>query len=372
MANARILVVDDVAENRELARMTLEDEGHTIVLASSGEEALAAFAAEPADCVLLDIRMPGLDGFATFERLRELPGGAETPVLFLTAQRDLDNFDRAVELGAADFLTKPIKPIELASRIRSQLELRRLDSALREQVETVRRQRDDLMRLQLQKERLMAFVVHDLKNPVNAIDLHAQLLSRSRELPGPARASVASIRADARQLLRMILNLLDLASGEAGELRVEPSEVAIGELVDEVFGHMQGRAEAAELTLEADLAGATRLRADPDLLLRVLENLLDNALRHAPRATAVTVQAREQDGWVELSVIDRGPGVPAAMRDRVFDRFVQLDESSQTSRGGRGLGLAFCRLAIEAHGGSIHLEDAAPGAVFRLRMPRGA
>jgi two-component system sensor histidine kinase/response regulator len=137
------------------------------------------------------------------------PGGAGTPVLFLTALRDVDTFDRALRAGGDDFLTKPVRPTELVVRVQSALKLRRMSEELREHYELLKRQRDDLLRLQLQKERLTAFVVHDLKNPVNSMDLHAQVLLREKGLPATARDSATQIRTEARQLTRMILNLLD-------------------------------------------------------------------------------------------------------------------------------------------------------------------
>ena len=155
---------------------TLEDEGYRVVLANGGAEAIAAFETERPDCVLLDVRMPEVDGFAVCERIRALPPAAETPILFLTALRDVDTFDRALRAGGDDFLTKPVRPTELVVRVQTALKLRRMSVELREHYDLLKQQRDDLMRLQLQKERLMAFVVHDLKNPVNSMDLHAQLL----------------------------------------------------------------------------------------------------------------------------------------------------------------------------------------------------
>src|SRR5688572_12256250 len=205
----RILVVDDNEQNRALAQATLEAEDYEVVLCASGPEALAQFEMSPPDCVLLDVRMPGMDGFEVCSRLRALPAGPDTPVIFLTALRDVDTFDAALRAGGDDFLTKPVRPTELVLRVQAALRLRRLNTSNREYYELARRQRDDLMRLQLQKERLSAFVVHDLKNPVGNIDLLAQLLLRDRELPERCRGSVTTIRDELRALNRLIMNLLD-------------------------------------------------------------------------------------------------------------------------------------------------------------------
>jgi signal transduction histidine kinase len=366
---ATILVVDDNEANRALAESILVEEGHRVVLASNGGDGIAAFERNRPDCVLLDVRMPGLDGFATCERMRALEGGSDVPVVFLTAQRDLDTFDKAQHAGADDFLTKPIHPTELALRVQAAVKLRRLGSELREHWALIRRQRDDLLRLQLQKEQLMAFVVHDLKNPVNSIDLQAQLLQRIRDLPERARGPIARIRDEARAQLRLVLNLLDIAKSEEGRLTPARTAVDLDALVSDVLGALELRASDAEVRLEQTLE-VNELPGDPDLVRRVLENLVENAIRHAPEGTAVRVSATAVHDGVELRVADAGAGIPPESRDAVFERYVQLGaDEGRTVRPGRGLGLTFCKLAVEAHGGTIRIEDAAPGAVFCAFFP---
>jgi two-component system, sensor histidine kinase and response regulator len=368
-ATANVLVVDDNEANRSLARNTLEDEGYTVREALNGAEAVAMFRQQRPDCILLDVRMPEVDGFAACERIRLLPGGDETPIIFLTALRDIDTFDQALKAGADDFLTKPVRPTELVVRVQAALKLRQLRSELREHYALLRHQRDDLMRVQLQKERLMAFVVHDLKNPVNSMDLHAQLLLRAADLPPDARDSVQQIRAEARLLNRMILNLLDLSKGDEGKLVANKVSVDLSTLIGEVALELGVAARARGVSIEAQ-DGTARANADPDLLRRLLANLVENAVRHAPKGSVVSVGTENGPGGLQLTVRDRGKGVPASIRDRIFDPFVQAEEST-TGRAvaGRGLGLAFCKLAADAHGGTLEVTDAQPGAAFCLRLP---
>lgn len=364
-----LLVVDDNEANRALAKNTLEDEGYRVILAAGGAEGIAAFEREQPDCVLLDVRMPDIDGFTVCERIRRLPGGPDTPVIFLTALRDIDTFDRALRAGGDDFLTKPVRPTELVVRVQTALKLRRLRTELHEHYALLKRQRDDVMRLQLQKERLTAFVVHDLKNPVNSMDLHAQVLLRDRTLSDDARESAAQIRTEARQLNRMILNLLDLSKADEGKLTPKRAVVALDALVAEVLLELEESARARRVKLSSELL-VIQIQVDADLLRRLLANLVENAIRHAPAASVVAVRSRRAEGATELRVIDRGEGVPPEMQELVFDPFVQLEGSEiPSSRGGRGLGLSFCKLAVEAHGGRMWIEDAAPGAAFCARLP---
>lgn len=368
-SSTTVLVVDDNEANRSLARHTLEDEGFRVVLAADGAAAVECFSREQPDCVLLDVRMHGLDGFATFERIRALPGGAEVPIAFVTALRDVDTFDRAARLGGADFLTKPVQPTELVLRVQAMLKLRRLSVELREHYEVLKRQRDALQRLQLQKERLTAFIVHDLKNPVSSMDLHAQFLLRERGLPESARESAAQIRADAAHLLRMISNLLDVSRADEGLLTPRRVPVDVAALASRVATELDAQARAREVSIAARAAPIT-VDADEALLHRVLSNLVDNAIRHAPAGTEVTISASRDEEGVTVKVSDQGSGVPVGLRERIFDPFVQVEGTEQkATRAGHGLGLAFCRAAALAHGGNAWLEPSDRGACFCVRLP---
>lgn len=364
-----ILVVDDNEANRALVRETLTDEGFTVVEATDGAAGVAAFTARSPDCIVMDVRMPGLDGPGAAQQIRALPGGPETPILFLTALRDVDTFDAAQRSGADDFLTKPVRPTELVTRVSAALRLRQVSRELGETYALVRQQRDALMRLQLQKERLTSFVVHDLKNPANNLDLHAQLLLRDRTLSADARESVTAMRKEVRAMLRLILDLLDISKAEEGQLAPRRDEVPLALLLAEVVDEHRARADSREVTLEVASEPDT-VRADRDLLRRVLSNLVENALRHTPARSTVRLLASRAGDAIELRVADAGAGVPVELRDRIFDRFAQLDhEGRGVNLGGRGLGLTFCKLVAEAHGGTIRVEDGAPGAVFCIRLP---
>jgi len=366
----RILVIDDNRENLALAKATLEDEDYLVALATSGEDGLRAFSANPPDCVLLDVRMPGMNGFAVCSAIRALPRGHDIPVLFLTAQRDVESFDNALHAGADDFLTKPIRPAELVVRVQAALKLRRLGAELREHYDLVRRQRDDLMRLQLQKEQLSAFIVHDLKNPVSSMDLQAQLALRSTGLPDTTRAALERIRDEARNLSQLIINLLDISKSEAGQLLPRRRDVELSALAGQVVEAFALKAQAAAIHLESQIAPHV-ISADLDMLRRVLENLVDNALRHAPEASVIRMSASQSEGAVEIRISDMGSGVPLELRDKIFDQFVQLDHADRAIvRSSRGLGLTFCKVCVEAHGGRIWVEDGNPGAIFCLQIPQ--
>jgi two-component system, sensor histidine kinase and response regulator len=303
---------------------------------------------------------------------------------------------RVLRLGAADverlvaFVARPARetvwgmPAAADSRLETTVllepngprgaarELQRLSAELGEQYEVVKSQRDTLLRLQLQKEQLTAFVVHDLKNPVNTLDLHAQFLQRNASLPPEVLASIAAIRREARQLSRMISNLLDISKASAERLAPRLADLDLRALVGEVLAEFTLTAQQRNVGLRS-LIATNRLRADGDLLRRVLTNLVENALRFSPSGGEVLVTAGSVAGATELRVTDAGPGIAPALRSQVFDAFVQVEPGASIGHNpaGRGLGLAFCKVAVEAHRGHIWVEDAAPGAVFCVSLPLG-
>jgi signal transduction histidine kinase len=368
-----ILVVDDTPMNLQLIDAQLSIAGYAVTCASCGEEALSLFERYTPDLIILDIMMPHIDGFETFRRLRQLPGGNETPVVFLTAATDLDTHKTALDLGADDFLCKPINRTELLIRVRSLLRIRRLHAELRHGNELLRAQRDALLRVQQQKEKLSAFVVHDLNNRLTTIVGLSDLMLDEGELAEPTRESAQLIADAADCIQRMVMNLLDISRSEDGEMVLRLQDVDVAELLQRVCQRQLVRARQRRQTLRFQ-AGAVgrRLRVDAELVTRLLDNLIDNAIKYAPAETRIDLAARlvPDQGMLEIRVSDEGPGIPPAQRERIFEKYVQLDPHLDAHWAGRGLGLAFCRLVAEAHGGRVFVEDNTPrGSTFCLQLP---
>ncbi len=367
----KILVVDDQGDNRQILEAYLGSAGYAILLAESGEEAVARFEEGDVDLVLMDVVMPGIDGFEACRRIRALRMGADMPIIFLTALTDAATHMKARDLGAADFIAKPVNRTELLMRVRSLLWMRRLTDDLRQGHELIRSQHDAVIWAQQRKEELINLVVHDLKNPIASILANAHFLVREPNLSDDAREASRDIHEAADSMQRMVLNLLDISRSEEGALVPRLSEVDVPSLVEEVLSVMTRRANERQQTILVDLSPEVKRNVvDRDLLLRLLENLLDNALKYSPPGGTIRVEASSPNGFLDFSVRDEGPGIPGAYRERIFEKYVQLEDSATSlARTSRGLGLVFCRLAAEAHGGRIWVEDNAPrGTAFKVRL----
>lgn len=378
--SATVLVVDDEPLNRSLLRQRLEPEGHRVLEANDGEAALRSLAEHgEVDLVLLDVRMPGLDGLEVCRRIRARSAEGFLPVLLLTALGGQEDRHEGLQAGADDFLTKPVDGRELLLRVRALLRLRQQDRTIRAQVAhareqeaVIRQQLEELRHLSALKDDLFALVVHDLRNPLTGLagylDLLREDLQRGRGERAPGLAQRAH---EATSRLRSLLEeLLEVQRLERGELTLQRRPVAVGELVEEAARSLEGAVAARELSLQVVTDGRLEATLDPGLVRRALENLLGNAVRFSPLGSVVTLSARAEGGWLTLRVEDQGPGVAAGLKGSLFRKFGAVDAGAV--RRGFGLGLHLVRLVAETHGGRAFVEDApgGRGAVFGLTLPR--
>ena len=229
---------------------------------------------------------------------------------------------------------------------------------------------DALLELARSKQEMSALVVHDIKGPANTLMLRAEQRIRSATSDAERRAWTC-IYVNGETVARLATNLLDIERSEECSFTLAPEDVAVQSLVEEALRLMQPLADARGQRLGAHLASGAVVNGDVDVLRRVLQNLIENAVVHNGACGTVSIDACCEQGAIVLSVADEGDGVPADQRERIFEKYVRLAPGC-ASRAGHGLGLAFCRMAVEAHGGRIWVEDVAPhGSRFCVRLPRG-
>jgi two-component system, sensor histidine kinase and response regulator len=375
---ATILVVDDNLQNREVAEGHLVGAGYLVLLADGGARALTLLEAERPDLVLLDVLMPGMDGFETCRRIRAMPAVGDTPVLFLTALGDLETHKAALDSGADDFLTKPINRTELLIRVRSLLRIKQLTDQLRRNYEVIRAQRNALLSAQRQKEELTTLIVHDLKNPLSSILSNVQYVLGRCAAPADEHDALEDVVRASQSMVRLVMNLLDVSRSEDGALVPQVTEFNLPTLVGEVCSEMGRRIDDKEQRLALLVAPAVAtLRGDRDLVRRILENLIDNAYKYGPRHATISVEvgtATMDDGLepaVEIRVRDEGEGIPKAYRQLIFEKYGRFEQpGAEAARTSHGLGLVFCRRAVAVHGGTIWIDDGpGRGGCFCVRLP---
>ncbi|MDB4952401.1 MAG: ATP-binding region ATPase domain protein [Gemmatimonadetes bacterium] len=362
-----LLVVDDEPVNVDLLCDLLDSLDYRAIGALGGEAALAAVREHRPDLVLMDVMMPGMNGYEVCRRLRADPATAGIPVVFVTALSETEDKVQAIDAGGDDFLTKPFNRPLLLARIRSLLRLKAAGDALEDSYRRLR----DLERL---KDDLVRMVVHDLKSPLTAM-LGTLEMAVDGDL-GPLEERQRRLLEDARRrgedVVELIDNLLDLTRLEESSVRLELRPVDVRRLLGQVAGEWTVRAEQRGSTVSVEAAPEAVVPADETLLRRVLGNLVGNALRHAGRGVHVRLSAAAADGGVELVVADDGVGIAPELHDEIFRKGATGAPAEGGRGGSSGLGLTFCKLAAEAHGGSIRVfSGAGRGSAFQVRLPAG-
>lgn len=361
MSRGRILIVDDAAENLRVLHDLLKAEGYTVLTAMRGEVALNAAAATPApDLVLLDVRLPGMDGYEICRRLKADPATRDIPVMFLSAGGDMADKVEGFRVGGVDYVTKPFQVEEVLARVATHLALSR--------------QRREIVALSALKDQLIRTISHDLKNPLTIVLGNAEyLLTTASPVSGEeARRMIAGIQKRGQEMLRLVTDLLDLSRIEEGmPLRLQAVDLEPLLLAQAVRAEAFARAAGVALKVEPPPEPVTVL-ADPERIGQVLANLVSNAIKYTPAGGRVTLAAHGDGRYGALSVRDTGVGIPAEAIPELFKPFYRVPASGPRKTEGTGLGLSIVKAIVDQHRGEVRVEsDVARGSVFTVRLPLG-
>ena len=356
-ANALILSVDDNEASRYAIARTLRQAGFRVIDAGTGTDALRRAHEDTPDLILLDVKLPDIDGFEVSRRLKDDPATAPIPVLQITATySSVEHWAQALNAGADGYLTHPAEPMVLIATIRALLRAREAERALRE----ANRLKDDFL----------ATLSHELRTPLNAIVGWAHVLRTPNLAPAVTARAVESIQRNAEAQTRLVADILDVSRIVTGKLRIESRRVDLGRVVEAAVETVRPSALARQIALEVTTEEAA-VQGDPNRLQQITWNLLTNAVKFTPAGGTVRVTVRRKPSNIQLVVEDTGIGIEPAFIPFVFDRFRQADASMTRTVSGLGLGLALVHDLVQMHGGTVRAESDGldQGARFTVSLP---
>jgi len=353
-----VLIVDDNRENLGVLGDIVASNGYIPGFASNGIAALAAIKKKHPDLVLLDVMMPGMDGFEVCRKLKQDATLANIPIIFLTAKTEKDDVIAGLELGAVDYVIKPFNKKELLSRVNTHLELQATKEELREALAT--------------KDKLFTILAHDLGNLFNG------LLGFSSILAGKNARAISNAQKDeySQHILKMankgynlLKNILIWSKSQTGSLKVRPTPINLQSLVRRNIELQEEKAKAKNIKFFSHVDENVSVFADLNMLDTVIRNLVSNAVKFTLPGGEIKIYSKKVDNLIEISIADNGVGIKAKDIEKLFRIDMVHTTTGTAEEQGNGLGLILCKEFVEKNGGSLSVKsEVGKGTTFSVRM----
>ncbi|MDQ0321963.1 signal transduction histidine kinase [Pararhizobium capsulatum DSM 1112] len=366
------LLVDDLEENLLSLEALLRREGLLLLKARSGDQALELLLQHDIALALIDVQMPGLNGFELAELMRGNERSRRVPIIFVTAgTADNQRRFRGYEAGAVDFIQKPIEPDVLRSKADVFFELFKQRQQIAAQRDELEVQAEALREADRRKDEFLATLAHELRNPLAPLRHGLDILRRNPNGDGSADVRDMMDR-QLVHLVRIIDDLLDVSRVSQGKIELIKDRVKVDDVIRSAVETAHPLIEKAGHALTVNIPSAPIwIDADYTRLSQVVANLLNNAIKYTPAGGQIGISVATAGNDVVIDVSDNGVGIPAEMRSKVFQLFAQVDDHLDRAQGGLGIGLALVQQLVAMHGGTVEARgnDSGSGSVFRIRLP---
>ena len=366
-AEFKLLVVDDVQSNVLLLKALLSKEGYGILVANNGQEALEVIRNENPDLILLDVMMPGMDGFEVAERLKSEEFRCEIPIIFLTALDDTQSIVNGFKLGVGDFISKPFRKEELMVRIKHQLSL----VAARRIIEE---KNEELRKTIAGRDKMYSVIAHDLRSPMASMKmlLNTIMMSVEKDKIDPDIFDMLEMsNKTSEEVFSLLDNLLKWTKSQLGKLTVIPQKLDISGLADGVVEVMNSVAEVKHIKLIRTDHESFFVYVDIEMIKSILRNLISNAVKFSNPDSEIKVGIKAEDGKVIVSVTDSGKGIKKEDQHKLLKDSTHFTTYGTNSEEGSGLGLLLCRDFARKNGGELWFESEENlGSVFSFSLPQ--
>lgn len=356
-----VLIVDDNPKNVQIIALTLRELKFKIVIATNGQGAVDLTERVRPDLVLLDVMMPGMDGFEACEIIKSKKENENIPIIFLTALSEKANLVKGFSLGAVDYITKPFNKEELVSRINTHLELK----FTRDKLETTMNHMSSLNDL---KDKMFSVIGHDLRSPLGSIKMTLEFMALAAD--PDLKDSFDELLKTTDEVYNLLENLLGWAKSQSGNINMVPEDVVLGDLVNECYLLQKTNFSLKNIDFKQILSEDVKAYADMNMVKTVLRNLLSNALKFTPDGGTITVEANKNEEHVVISVQDSGVGIPKENIPKLFNEKQHVSTYGTRKEAGSGLGLLLCKNFVELNKGEIWVEsEENKGSKFSFKLP---
>ena len=360
----KVLIVDDTPMNLSILEEILEKD-YLISIAQSGQQALGITEKFLPDLILLDVNMPGIDGFETCRELKSREDTRNIPVIFITARVEPEDVIRGFKEGGVDYITKPFNHSEVIERVQTHLKIKQLIMQLESK-------NDQLKELNELKNSFLGMASHDMRNYLSAIRGYSQILKEDKEeLPEETQDQFLDfIYKSSENMLKMVNDLLDVSIIESGKLQLDLQPESFKNLIEHHIMINQFFADKKSIRLQSDLSDIPECRVDANKIGQVIDNLISNAIKFSESGTTISINLKEQGGNLNFSVKDEGPGISAEDQAKLFQHFQKLSARPTAGESSSGLGLAISKKMVQAHNGQLNVtSQLGSGTTFWFEIP---
>jgi two-component system sensor histidine kinase/response regulator len=366
MKDGKILIVDDTPANLQLLGMTLRGEGYQVVATSKSSQVMESAKKSNPDLILLDVMMPGLNGFEVCEQLKEDPTLVEIPVIFLTAKSEQENINYGLEVGGVDYITKPFNKQELLARVDTHI-------SLKLSKDEIARQREELAKAVEFKNRIFSVIGHDLRSPVSGISGALELIRDmiKTEIDVDSIEQIATLSHSASvELGAMLDDLLSWGQLESGSFKSHQHAFKLCSVLEMVEKLNSYQLSSNEIKIITTCDSALEIYSDRRVIATIIRNLQSNAIKFSNHGSEIHTKVEKQEDEIRILVQDFGQGMPEEVRDAMFNESDHPKDFSMKNKSGAGVGLMICKRLANAIGADITVESVMDeGTTFTLIVP---
>jgi two-component system sensor histidine kinase/response regulator len=361
-----VLVVDDNPKNVQIIALLLRDLKYKIIIAVNGKSAIDLVERARPDLILMDVMMPGMDGFEACQIIKTKPENDNIPVIFLTALSEKVNTVKGFEAGGVDYITKPFNKEELVSRIKTHLELKFARDEMQKMT-------NHLVELNSIKDKMFSVIGHDLRSPLGSIKMMLDFLKSDtcqKYSIQDFHKSINILAQTTDEVFGLLENLLGWAKSQSGNLSVVPESIRVSELVNSVYLLHRGSFNHKSITFENIVDKENFVFADMNMVKTIMRNLISNAIKYTPEGGTITIHSKALNDFIQIVVTDNGVGISSEDMPKLFDEQQHLTTYGTNKESGSGLGLILCQSFVKSNNGRLTVEsEQGKGSSFIIDLP---